>query len=358
MLLQMENNSLSPEYWGEINGEEVYLYELANASGTVVGVTNFGATLTKIVVPDYAGRFADVILGYDDLQGYANDEHFIGSIVGRYANRISGGGLVDIDGDKYQLTVTDRGFHHHGGKVGFNKKVWKTLEYGGQSISMSYLSADMEEGFPGNLTIIIKYSLTDNNELEVCMQASTDKATILNVTNHAYFNLSGHNSGSTLKHQLLMPLDHYLPVDRNQLVTGEIRSVTNTAFDFRKPKSIYHEMLRPDPQLAISRGFDHTWIIKHRNAKNIKLAAILTDKQSRRGLRVYTTEPSVHLYSGNFLNDVTGKDGAVYKQHDGICLETQHFPDSPNHPRFPSTLLRPGKVFKTKTIFQFSVEKE
>lgn len=348
----LQNNDLNAEL-NIINGEKVHNYELKNLSGVVVGVTNFGATLTKIAVPDRDGQFADVALGYDSIQDYLMDDHYMGGIVGRYANRISGG-LVEIEGKKYQLTVNDRGFHHHGGEQGFNKKVWKTLQHNSSSVTMSYLSPDQEEGFPGDLTIIVKYTLTDDNELVAEIEAVTSKATVLNITNHTYFNLAGHNSGNILSHELQLPFSRYLPVNEQQLVTGELRDVKNSVFDFRKGKPVGQDILELYDQLLISKGYDHTWVIKQANTPDLALAAVLTDKLSGRVLTVYTTEPAIHVYSANFLDNVKGKNGAIYQQRSGICLETQHYPDSPNHKSFPSTLLRPGEVFKTKTVYRFS----
>ena len=333
------------------------LYHLQNANGTKVDITNFGATVTAISTPDKDGSFADIAFGYDSLQGYVNDNHYIGAIVGRYANRIAGG-LVELDGKFHQLTVKPGGYHHHGGAIGFNKKVWKStpvIKDGFPAVEMEYLSPDGEEGFPGNLLVKVTYTLNDQNQLIVDFLAKTDKTTLLNLTQHTYFNLSGRASGGILNHQLMMPLNHYLPVNKSQVPHGEIAPVAGTPFDFSTQKAIGTEIDADDEQLNLSDGYDHSWVIKTKNSDEIKLAAQVTEAGSGRVLTIYTTEPAVHLYPGNALDDVIGKDGAVYTRRSGFCLETQQYPDSPNQPHFPGTVLRQGEVFKSKTIFEFGI---
>ncbi|MES2276275.1 MAG: aldose epimerase family protein [Bacteroidota bacterium] len=357
----MLNTKEEIECWGIIDKQEVYLYHLHNVNNVKVSITNFGATITAINVPDKNGDMADVALGYDDLQGYINDPYYMGAIVGRYANRIAGG-LVEIDGQQYQLTVKPGGFHHHGGAVGFNKKVWRSsaiLNNGFPAIKLEYLSPDGEEGFPGNLAVTVIYTLNDQNQLMVDFSATTDKTTILNLTQHAYFNLAGHTSGGIADHQLMMPLSNYLPVNQMQVPNGEIADVKGTPFDFTAPKKIGQRINADNEQLALSAGYDHTWVIKQKDSAELKVAARVLDSNSGRVLTVYTTEPSVHLYTGNFLDgSVTGKAGFAYPRRGGFCLETQHYPDSPNNPAFPGTVLQKGSTFKSKTIFEFNVSNQ
>jgi aldose 1-epimerase len=347
------------QHWGNINGRDIYLYHLHNANGVEVDVTNFGATITAITTPDRVGNFADIAFGYNNLQGYINDDHYIGAIVGRYANRIAGG-LVELDGKFHQLTVKPGGYHHHGGAVGFNKKVWNPaliINNGSPAIKMEYLSPDGEEGFPGNLLVTVTYTLNDQNQLIVDFLAKTDKTTLLNLTQHTYFNLAGHASGSILEHELMMPLNSYLPVNKSQVPRGEIAPVSGTPFDFKCAKAIGKEINGDDEQLILSDGYDHSWVIKNENSDELKLAAQVIEPGSGRILTVYTTEPAVHLYPGNALDGVFGKDGAVYTRRSGFCLETQQYPDSPNQPHFPNTVLREGEVYKSRTIFEFGINK-
>jgi aldose 1-epimerase len=345
--------------WGTINDKDIYLYHLHNANGIEVDITNFGATVTGIIAPDRNGNFADIALGYDNLQGYINDNHYIGSIVGRYANRIAGG-LVELEGKFHQLTVKPGGYHHHGGAVGFNKKVWNPafiMNNGYPAVKMEYLSPDGEEGFPGNLSVSITYTLNDQNQLIIDFLATTDKTTLLNLTQHTYFNLAGHANGSILNHELMLPLDSFLPVNKNQVPTGIIEPVKGTPFDFKNPKAIGKDIDMDSEQLILSDGYDHSWIVKNENSNELKLTAQVTDAGSGRLLTVYTTEPAVHLYPGNALDGAVGKDGAKYIRRSGLCLETQQYPDSPNQPHFPVTILRDGEVFKSKTIFEFGINK-
>jgi aldose 1-epimerase len=355
----MDKTEPALKHWGVINGEHIYLYHLQNANGIEVDITNFGATVTAIKTPDRAGNFNDIAFGYDDLQDYINDNHYIGAIVGRYANRIAGG-RVELDGKFHQLTVKPGGYHHHGGAVGFNKKVWKPafiMNNGSPAVKLEYLSVDGEEGFPGNLLVTVTYTLNDQNQLIVDFLAKTDKTTLLNLTQHTYFNLAGHASGSILEHELMMPLNSYLPVNKSQVPHGEIASVTGTPFDFKSPKAIGKDINASDEQLTLSDGYDHSWVIKSKNSDELKLAAKVTEPGSGRTLTVYTTEPAVHLYPGNALDGAVGKNGALYTRRTGFCLETQQYPDSPNQPHFPNTVLREGEVFKSKTIFEFGIDK-
>lgn len=346
------------EYWGSVDQQEIYLHHLLNTNGIQISITNFGATITNISVPDREGNFADIVLGYDDLKGYLNDPYYMGGIVGRFANRIAGGWIA-LDGKAHRLTVKPGGYHHHGGAIGFNKKVWKAekiLNNGFPAVKLEYLSADGEEGFPGNLLTTVTYTLNNKNQLLVNFSATTDKTTILNLTQHSYFNLAGQDKGSILQQKLTMPLAHYLPVNANQVPTGEIATVINTPFDFTEGKAIGERIDTDNEQLNLSAGYDHSWVIKANDTDELRLAAIATEEDSGRILKVYTTEPAVHVYTGNFLGDTPGKGGYVYPKRSGFCLETQHYPDAPNHANFPATVLKPGAVFKSTTIFEFDVD--
>ena len=343
------------EYWGSYMGRDAFLYRLTNSNGTLVTVTNFGATITGIETKDAAGNMADIALGHDNLQDYIDDnQSYMGCIVGRFANRIAGR-LVELDGEKYQLTVKDGGFHHHGGKVGFNKKMWDVVNADDKSIQLSYISPEGEEGFPGELNVKVTYTLNQSDQLLIDYEATTDKTTILNLTQHTYFNLAGHNMGDIYDQELEMPLDEYLPVTGLHVPDGSFAEVSGTPFDFRTPKAFGKDINSSNPFLIMGKGYDNTWVIKKEDSPELKLAARVTDPDSGRILIVYTTEPSVHLYTGNWLEGTKGKDGAVYNNRGGFCLETQHYPDSPNHTNFPNVILRPGQTFKSETIYKFSV---
>ena len=344
--------------WGKIGDDIINLYTITNANGVKVNLTNFGAAIQSVLVPDKDGNPADIVLGYDTLQGYQHDEFYIGTVVGRYANRIAGG-KVEIDGKRYQLTIKEGGFHHHGGKTGFNKKAWNDRLFADANsvgVQLTYLSADSEEGFPGNLTTTVTYTMNSANQLTVDYKAVTDKPTILNLTQHMYFNLAGHNSGSILGHELMLPHQQYLPVNAMQVPKGDAETVKGTPFDFTHFKTIGHDVNAANKQLELSYGYDHSWVIKQERSNELVLAAKVMEPESGRKLNVYTTEPAIHLYTGNFLDNVPGKDGAVYGLRSGFCLETQQYPDAPNKAHFPSTILKAGSTYKSRTIFQFGVK--
>ncbi|WDF54228.1 aldose epimerase family protein [Mucilaginibacter sp. KACC 22063] len=336
--------------WGIYQSQRVFQYHLHNVNGTTVSITNFGASITRIMVADANGKTDDIVLGYDSLEDYANDQHYMGSLVGRYANRIAGG-IVSIDGHAYQLSTKPEGYHHHGGNSGFNKKVWNTLSCTSNSVTMRYRSADGEEGFPGNLNVEVSFLLTTENHLIINLFADTDQPTIINLTHHPYFNLAGHTAGNISSHRLQVNSDKYLPVNEMHVPTGEIVSVKNTPFDFRNEKTIGEHI--NDTLLAPGKGYDNTLVIEEQLTTGLKIAAKVKEPVSGRMLTVYTTEPSVHFYTGNFLNNVKGKAGAIYSRQGGFCLETQHYPDSPNHPHFPTTILWPGKGYTSTTIYSF-----
>jgi aldose 1-epimerase len=344
------------------SGAQIDLYTLSNKKGMEVAITNFGATVVALKVPDRAGKAADVVLGFDTLEGYENGTAYFGATVGRYGNRI-GGGQFAIDGNTYTLPKNNGNNTLHGGVVGFNKRVWKAQEIAskdGESVEMSYLSADGEEGFPGNLSVKVVFTLpADRNELKINYTATTDKDTVLNLTNHSYFNLAGEGNGDILDHLLTLHAKQFTPVDKTLIPTGELRDVAGTPMDFTSATAIGKRINENYEQLVFGKGYDHNWVIASGGGKGLTLtlAAEAYDPKSGRKLDVLTTEPGVQFYSGNFLDgSAKGKGNKAYGQRAAFCLETQHFPDSPNHPNFPSTLLKPNSVFHSRTAFRFSVQ--
>lgn len=350
--------ALDIKEWGTTGGQQVFLYTLSNKNGTRVVLSNIGAAIQSVFVKDKNGDFADVVLGYDTIEGYANDPFYIGTVVGRYANRIAGA-KANIDGTVWQLTAKEGGFHHHGGKEGFNKKVWapiafdKTEEIG---LIFSLLSPDADEGFPGNLQVKVKYTLNDDDQLIVEYECHADKSTLINLTQHAYFNLAGHDQGSIAGHYLKVNATQYLPVNNMVVPNGNLADVSGSPFDFSESKAIGRDIDTDDKQIALGSGYDHSWVLKTKRSPELLLAAQATENTSGRKLTVYTTEPALHIYTGNFLDgSVQGKDGYYYQRRDGFCLETQNFPDSPNKPHFPSAILKAGELFSSKTIFEFGL---
>ena len=341
------------------SGEQIGLYTLSNKKGMEVAITNFGATVVVLKVPDRAGKLADVVLGFDTLQGYENGTAYFGATVGRYGNRI-GGGKFSIDGKTYTLPKNNGDNTLHGGITGFNKKVWMAREIAskdGESLEMSYSSADGEEGFPGNLSVKVVFTLaTEGNELTIDYTATTDKATVLNLTNHSYFNLAGEGNGDILDHVLTLHAKQFTPVDKTLIPTGELRDVAGTPLDFTRATAIGKRINESYEQVVFGKGYDHNWVIASDGRKGLTLAAEAYDPKSGRTLEVLTTEPGVQFYSGNFLDGPKGKGNKPYRQRAAFCLETQHFPDSPNHPNFPSTLLKPNSVFRSQTVFRFSAK--
>ena len=340
-------------------GEEVEIYSLSNKKGMEAAIITFGATVVSLRVPDKNGKSADVVLGYDDMDGYTNGKSYFGAIVGRYANRIAGG-KFSLGSKTYTLPQNDGPNTLHGGISGFNKHVWKAKDVSsseGEAVELSYLSKDGEEGFPGNLTIQVRYTLlAERNELRIDYSASADQDTVLNVSNHSYFNLAGEGSGDILGHVLTLHANQFTPVDKTLIPTGELRDAKNTPFDFTHAEAIGKRIDGTDEQLIFGKGYDHNWVLSPAEHKNgLLLAADVYEPASGRKLHVWTTEPAIQFYSGNFLNDtIRGKGNKVYGHRTGFCLETQHYPDSPNHPSFPSTLLKAGKTYKSTTVFAFS----
>jgi len=349
------NKPISTSVWGNVDGHTVYLYTLTNGNGTRLTLSNYGAIIQSLFVTGSNGDVTDVVLGYDTPEEYKKDPYYMGCVVGRYCNRIATG-TVYLEGIEYAIHTTDGGYHLHGGASGFNKKVWSAELLEKNAVRMSYLSVDGEEGFPGNLDVHVTYRLTEQDEVSVEYTASTDKTTLVNLTQHSYFNLAGHNAGSALTHELQIFSTWYLPVNSLQVPAGIIKPVSGTAFDFRSPKLIGKDIENEDDQLKLSSGYDHSWVLEKKHTPRLKHAATVKDTDSGRVMNLYTTEPAVHLYTANFISEGTkGRDGAVYNKRNSFCLETQHFPDAPNHEHFPCTVLHPGESFYSKTVFKFSV---
>jgi len=344
------------DFGQSVDGKPVHLYTLTNAGGMEVTITNYGATVVSLVVPDRDGKPADVVLGYDRLEDYIAGKQYFGCIAGRYANRIAEG-KITLKGTEYRLTINDGDNHLHGGRRGFDKMVWQGQEFEdnvGIGLKFAYLSPDGEEGYPGNLACTVIYTIGAANELKIDYHATTDKASIVNLTNHAYFNLAGAGSGQILNHELMICADRFTPIDSCLIPTGEMRSVESTPFDFTRPTTIGARIDHDDEQLVFGKGYDHNWIL-NRDIAGPCLAARAYERISGRRLEVFTTQPGIQFYSGNFLDkEIGAKDGLTYYHRGGFCLETQHFPDSPNHPNFPSTVLDPGSKYEHTTIYKFT----
>jgi aldose 1-epimerase len=336
------------------DGTEIESYTLHNARGASAKVITYGATLTELTVPDRHGNMGDVVLGFDNLEGYLGQHPFFGGTIGRYANRIAKGKFT-LDGKEYQLALNNGPNSLHGGQLGFNRRVWKAEpleEKNGAAVRFSYLSKDGEENYPGNLRVSVTYTLTNTDELKIQYAADTDKDTVLNLTNHSYFNLSGTDTGTILKYILYLNADKYTPVDSTLIPTGAIDSVVGTPLDFLKPTAIGARIA----ELKEIGGYDHNFVLNGK-AGTLRLAANVTDPESGREMEVLTTQPGIQFYSSIGLNgSIKGKGGVAYEKYGAICLETQHFPDSPNHPDFPSTELKPGQHFRSETIYKFSAK--
>jgi aldose 1-epimerase len=338
-------------------GYPVDAFTLANAHGLELRAVTYGGTILSLSIPDRDGHVADVVLGRDSLEEYLSDSSYFGAIIGRFANRISGARFT-VDGKQYRLTANDGPNHLHGGRTGFDRVVWRAAPFRNDhaaGVAFSYTSPDGEEGYPGNLDARVRYTLTDRNELVVDFLAATDQATPVNLTQHSCFNLAGDGAGDVLGHRLWINADLMTPVDEHLVPTGEIAPVAGGPFDFRTLTAIGARIASADEQLRRGRGYDHNFVLK-RGDPGLVHAAQVVEPTSGRTLDVYTTEPGLQFYSGNFIDGrVIGKAGRVYGPRGGLCLETQHFPDSPNQPGFPSTLLRPGAQYRSRTVFAFGV---
>jgi aldose 1-epimerase len=351
---------ISSESWGEVDGEAVTLYTLTNANGMEVKITNYGGIITSVVVPDRDGEMENVTLGFTSLDEYVAGHPYFGTITGRYANRIARG-TFDIDDENFYLALNNGPNSLHGGDRGFDKHVWAAEEVSGEGevgVTLSRVSPDMEEGYPGNLDVSVTYTLTDNDEIRIDYHATTDEPTHVNLTNHAYWNLAGEGSGSAEDHELTLMASNYTPVDENLIPTGEIAPVAGTPLDFTTPHPIGERVRDDFEQLVIGRGYDHNFVLDRSSPDETTLivAARVVEPASGRTLEISTTEPGIQFYSGNFLDATeVGGAGKMYRQGDGFALETQHFPDSPNQPDFPSTLLEPDEEFNSTTVYAFSV---
>lgn len=339
-------------------GKEVHIYKLTNSAGMFVEIASVGGVIVTLSVPDRNKRIDDVTLGYDSLTDYLRKGPYFGALIGRHGNRIENASF-ELNGVEYKLAKNDGNNHLHGGVIGFDKKVWDaeivSAKYGGEALRLTYRSKDGEEGYPGNLDVKVTYSLTDENALVIDYEAVTDKDTVVNMTNHAYFNLAGHSSGDITKHEMMIVADHFTPVNKEVVPTGEIRAVAGTPFDFTRLTAVGPGLLSSDEQIANGGGYDHNWVLKVSGTKPEKAAEVY-EPVTGRVMEVFTTKPGVQFYSGNFLNgsDV-GKGGAVYGKHSGLCLETQYFPNAMKHTHFPSPILRAGETYKHTTIYKFGV---
>ncbi len=338
------------------DGTAVDLYTLSNARGMQAEIATYGGAVVSLTAPDRAGKFADVVMGMENLEGYREQTYYFGALVGRYGNRIAHGKFT-LEGKSYVTPQNNGGNTLHGGVAGFDKRVWKAAPVNsaeGAALELTYLSKDGEEGFPGNLSAKVVYTLTDNNELKIEYTATTDKPTVINLTNHSYFNLAGPGDGDILQHEVSIDADRFTPVDAGLIPTGELRAVKGTPFDFTKSTAIGARIGQNDEQLKLGNGYDHNFVLNKGNG-GLTRAAVVHEPKTGRVLEVSTTEPGLQFYTGNFLDGkARGKGGKVYQFRGAFCMETQHYPDSPNHPAFPTTELKPGATYHTVTVYRFS----
>lgn len=341
-----------------LDGKKTDLYILKNKNGLEITVTNFGAHVVEIWAPDKNGRFEDIVLGHDHIDKYIHykGERFLGATIGRYGNRIAEGKFT-LDGKTYQLPINDTPNSLHGGFKGFDRVVWDVEQPDGHTLLLHYLSKDGEEGYPGNLDVFMKYELTDNNEFIITHEAVTDRKTVVNLTHHSFFNLHGVGNGTINDHQLMIHAAKYIPVDKNLIPTGKIEEVEGTPMDFRRPCRIGERVDCDFEQLKHGHGYDHNWVLDRKTADEVELAATVYEPLSGRYLEVWTTEPGIQFYGGNFFDGtMTGKDGKTYEYRASLALETQHFPDSPNQPAFPSTVLEPEQRYKHICIYKIDTK--
>lgn len=350
--------TISKQAWGKLNGRPVHLYTLANAAGLRMAVTDYGARVVSLSVPDRQGRLEDVVLGYETLGEYLHDGPYFGAPCGRYANRIAHG-KFSLDGAGYELATNNGPNHLHGGITGYDKRIWEVAQKSGpegDALVFHLVSPDGEEGYPGTLDIVMTYTLTPDNALRIDYKATTDKPTVLNLTHHSYFNLAGQGNGQILDHELTIAAAAFTPTDATSIPTGEIRPVAGTPMDFRQPTRIGARIGADYEPLAFGRGYDHNWCLDGQ-AGTLRRAAKLKDPASGRTMEVWTTEPGIQVYTGNWIAEgLKGKGGRNYGERAGVALETQHYPDSPNKPAFPSTVLRPGQAYSQTTLYKFMAE--
>lgn len=345
------------EPWGETPaGEHVQLYTLTTSKGAEVRIATYGATVVSLNVPDKAGKLGDVVLGFDSLEGYLGEHPYFGALIGRYGNRIAKGRFT-LDGRTYSLAINNGPNALHGGLQGFSRRVWTAAPFEtseGVGLALTYVSEDGEEGYPGTLTARIRYTWTEQNALRIDYAATTDAPTVLNLTNHSYFNLKDGGRTDALGHQMQIFADHFTPVDPTLIPTGEIASIDGTPFDFRQPTAIGARINDRDEQLGFGGGYDHNHVLSRRTKDELELAVRVSEPTSGRTMEVWTTEPGVQFYTGNFLDGTNkGKGGTVYNKRAAFCLETQHFPNSPNQEAFPSVVLRPGETYRSRTEYRF-----
>ena len=345
-------------YGTTIEGIDVDKYIISNQQGMEISIINYGGIITSWTAKDKNGVYEDIVLGFNELSEYEKESPYFGAIIGRYGNRIAKG-KFSIEDKEYTLAVNNGENHLHGGMKGFDKVVWDAetrSTNSSVSLILTYLSKNMEEGYPGNLEVEVIYTLNNEDELSVTYKATTDKTTIINLTQHSYFNLSANFNNTILNHELILNSDSFLPVDNTLIPTGEFRDVTNTPFDFRTSKTIGQQIDEEDPQLKNGFGYDHCWVLNEQD-KGVRFVASAFEPQSRRFLEVFSDEPGIQFYSGNFLDGtLPSKNNGTYEFRSGFCLETQHFPDSPNHKNFPSVILRPEEEYNSQTIFKLTVK--
>jgi len=340
------------EFGKTADGHAVELYTLTNSNGMRADIMTYGGTLVSLTAPDRTGKFGDVILGLDEVGSYEKGTAYFGALIGRYGNRIGKAQFV-LDGKTYKLSANDNGNTLHGGAKGFDKRVWTAKPGAGAELELTYVSKDGEEGFPGTLTAKVVYSLTDKNEIKIDYTATTDKDTVVNLTNHTYFNLAGPGEGTILNHEVAINASRFTPVDAGLIPTGELRPVKGTPFDFHNPTAIGARIGQNDEQLKFGKGYDHNWVLD-KNSAGLTGAAVVHEPKTGRVMEVWTTEPGLQFYTGNFLDGTLKGKGKTYAYRGGFCMETQHYPDSPNKPDFPSTTLKPGQTYKTTTLYRFS----
>jgi len=342
--------------FGQVDGQEVEIYTITNAHGIEARLMTYGATLVSLKTPDRAGKLAGIVLGFDSLSPYLSGPAYLGASVGRYANRIADA-RFSLDGVSYQLAANDGRNSLHGGTKGFDKRIWTAEIAGDGAVRLHYVSAAGEEGYPGQLTAQVTYRLGEDDTLSIAYEATTTAPTPVNLVNHAYFNLTGDRSKSILGHQLKIAASSFTPVDATLIPTGELKPVAGTPFDFRTSQVIGARIEAPDEQLVLGHGYDHNWVLDKPTPGALSLAAIVIDPDSGRSLEVRTTQPGIQFYTGNFLDGRSVPGGSVFARRTGLCLETQHFPDSPNHAKFPTTILTPGETYRETTVFAFGTVK-
>lgn len=356
--LPSDMQSIEQQAFGKADcGREAVLFTLTNSNGLTLQITNYGGVVTCLTAPDRDGVFEDVVLGHDSLEEYQSGTAYLGALIGRFGNRI-GAGRFELDNQAYSLACNNGPNHLHGGERGFDKVVWDAEAEeteDGPSLMLSYVSEDGEEGYPGTLDAEVRYTLNHGNALVIQYMARTDKATPVNLTNHAYFNLTGGAGHDVLGHHLTLNADRFTPVDSTLIPTGEYCSVAGTPLDFRHGKAMGEDICARHPQIENAGGYDHNFVVAEQADGVLRHVATVTEPESGRLMTVHSTEPGVQFYSGNFLDGTLSGRGRVFGKHSGFCLETQHFPDSPNKPHFPSTILRPGGIYQSKTLYTFSV---